>query len=143
MILFLDTSVLIKLYIAEPGSQTLKRRLPGKLIAVSQLTYAEVYATFARRWREDLLTAGEHELVSERFERDWDTTLQVPISDSVLKLVPDLCRNHPLRGADALQLAAALLLSLQRVQVRFATSDRRLLQAAEAEGLEIFDPASS
>ena len=35
MILFLDTSALVKLYIAEPGSEAMRRRVPGKLIAVS------------------------------------------------------------------------------------------------------------
>ncbi len=142
MILFLDTSALIKLYIAESGSDAMLRKIPDKLVAVSQLTYAETYATFARRRREDLLTADEHQLVVEAFEGGWETAVQVPVSDDVLALVPELCRNHPLRGADALQLAAALMIHRQGVDVHFATSDHRLLDAAEAEGLTVFDPAA-
>jgi len=59
LILFLDTSALAKLYIAEPGSEAMRRRISNELIAVSQLAYAEAHATFARRRREDLLTADE------------------------------------------------------------------------------------
>ena len=105
MILFLDTSALVKLYIAEPGSEAMRRRVSNELIAVSQLAYAEAHATFARRWREDLLTADELQILIANFEHDWQTVLQIPISEHVLPLVRDLCRDHPLRGADALQLA--------------------------------------
>ncbi len=141
MILFLDTSALIKIYIAEPGSVAIQRRVSGGVVALSQLTYAETHATFARRRREDLLTAAEHQLLIGRFESDWETVFRVPVSNEVLAFVPDLCKRHPLRGADALQLAAALLLRDQGVQVHFATSDRRLLAAAAAEGLTVFDPS--
>ncbi len=140
MILFLDTSALVKLYIAEPGSEAMRRRVSNKLIAVSQLAYAEAHATFARRQREDLLTADELQLLIANFEHDWQTVPQIPISEQVLALVPDLCRDHPLRGADALQLAAALMVHRQGVEVHFATNDQRLLDAAEAEGLAMFDP---
>ncbi len=140
MILFLDTSALIKLYIAEPGSVAMQRRISEELISVSQLTYAEAHATFGRRRREDLLTDDEFRLVIDNFEQDWQTALQIPISEQVLSLVPDLCRDHPLRGADALQLAAALTIHRQGVEVHFATNDQRLLDAAEAEGLTVFDP---
>ncbi len=140
MILFLDTSALVKLYIAEPGSEAMRSRVSDQLIAVSQLAYAEAHATFARRRREDLLTADEFQLLIDNFEHDWQTTLQIPVSEQVLPLVPDLCRDHLLRGADALQLAAALMVHRQGVEVHFATNDQRLLDAAEAEGLTVFDP---
>ena len=118
----------------------MRRRVSNKPIAVSQLAYAEAHATFARRRREDLLTADELQILIANFEHDWQTVLQVPISEHVLPLVRDLCRDHPLRGADALQLAAALMVHRQGVEVHFATNDQRLLDAAEAEGLAVFDP---
>ncbi|MCP3956955.1 MAG: type II toxin-antitoxin system VapC family toxin [bacterium] len=140
MILFLDTSALVKLYIAEPGSEAMRRKVSDKLVAVSQLAYAEAHATFARLRREDLLSDDERQLLIENFEQDWQTALQIPVSEQVLPLVPDLCHDHPLRGADALQLAAALMVHRQGVDVHFVTSDQRLLKAAEAEGLTVFDP---
>ncbi|HVT17946.1 MAG TPA: hypothetical protein VHQ90_17430 [Thermoanaerobaculia bacterium] len=66
----------------------------------------------------------------------------MPVGAAVLTHVPGLCRRHPLRGADAVHLASALLLREEGLDVLFACSDRHLLEAAAAEGLAIFDPAS-
>ncbi len=142
MILFLDTSALVKLYIAEPGSETMRRKVSDQVVGLSHLAYAETHATFARRRRENLLTAEEHQFLIDSFEHDWQTAVRIPVSEQVLNLIPDLCCGHPLRGADAVQLAAALVVHHQGVEVHFATNDRRLLEAAEAEGLTVFDPGS-
>ena len=48
---------------------------------------------------------------------------------------------HPLRAADALQLAAALVLTDERPRAfSFVTTDKRLGDAASAEGFEVAVP---
>jgi predicted nucleic acid-binding protein len=144
LILFLDTSVLVKLYIAEPGSERMREAAgQGEPVAVSVLAFAEIHATFSRRRREELLMDAELEQLRLGFANDWDELKQVPVGAAVLRLVPDLCKNHPLRGADAVHLASALLLHQEGLEVRFACSDRHLLAAAAAEGLATFNPVSS
>lgn len=140
MIVFLDTSALVKLYIAETGSQALQHQLENTVVAVSDLTYGETYATFARRLREDLLTAEEHLALCKAFEEDWWTVIRIPFSTDVLSHIPGLCSRHPLRGADAMQLSCAMMLMNEDVDVLFATSDQRLLAAASAEGMAVLDP---
>lgn len=141
MIFFLDTSALIKLYIAEPGSERLREALVrAETLAVSVLAFAEIHAALARRKREGLLLATELEELALRVAADWETLLQVPLEASILALVPSLCGAYPLRGADAVHLASGLFLDREGVEVNFACSDRRLLDAAAAEGLEVFDP---
>ena len=142
MIRFLDTSALVKLYLEETGSQGLAERLQGKTLAVSHLTYGETYATFARRLREDLLDLDEHQALCETFAENWSGFLQVPFSDAVLANVPSLCQRYPLRGADALQLASALMLRDEELDVFFVASDRQLLTAARGERLSTLDPES-
>jgi predicted nucleic acid-binding protein len=144
LILFLDTSALVKLYMAEPGSERMREAAAREEpMAVSVLAFAEIHATFARRRREELLLATELEQLQIAFADDWEKLTQVPIGAAVLKSVPRLCGRHPLRGADAVHLASALLLQEEGLEVTFACSDRRLLEAAAAEGLTPFDPASS
>jgi len=144
LILFVDTSVLVKLYIAEPGSEPMRKAAAqGDPVAVSHLAFAEIHATFARRRREGLLLASEFEQLRLRLAEDWQELTQVPIGAEILALVPGLCERHPLRGADALHLASALLLHQGGLEVTFACSDRHLLEAATSEGLATFDPVQA
>lgn len=143
MILFADTSALVKLYLGEVGSRRMMELASGSIIVVSPLAYAEAHATFARLRREGILTIQTLELVIESFERDWATMVRTPFSPEMLLFVPELCAQHPLRGADAVQLASALLLRREGADLTFATSDRRLLEAARGEGLGVIDPAAT
>lgn len=143
MILFLDTSALVKIYVSEPGSERMREVVArDDPKAVSVLAFAEMHATFARRRREELVLPGELEQVLSGFGDDWERLTQIPVGDVALRLVPALCQRHPLRGADAVHLASALLLQKEGLEVTFACSDRNLLRAAAAEGLVTFDPAA-
>jgi predicted nucleic acid-binding protein len=143
LILFLDTSALVKLYITELGSERMRVLVAkGEPVAVSVLAFAEIHATFRRRRREELLQATELEQLQLAFASDWEELTQVPVGSAVLQLVPSLCARHPLRGADAVHLASALLLHQAGLQVTFACSDRHLVEAAAAEGLITFDPVA-
>lgn len=140
MILFADTSALVKLYIEEAGSAAMAERARHARIALSVLAYAEVYSTFARRLRESLLTVKEHAGLAARFERDWQGVILVPLSPAVAGRIPRLVESHPLRGADAVHLASALMLDEVGLEVTFAVADDRLVEAAGSEKLEAFNP---
>lgn len=146
MILFADTSAFVKLYFDEIGSGEMAERVGrpgGGRLALSALAYPEVHAAFARRHRESLLSADEHTALSTRFEEDWRTLVRVALGSEVLRWIPGLCREHPLRGADAAHLASALELRDAGLDVTFAASDTGLTEAARAQGLEVFDPAQA
>jgi predicted nucleic acid-binding protein len=140
VILFADTSALIKLYIEEIGSTVMAERARRSRLAASVLAYAEVYSTFSRRLRESLLTADEHADVVEAFEHDWQRAILVPLRPALVGRIPRLVADHPLKGADAVHLASALMLQETGLELTFAVADRRLVQAAASEGLTAFDP---
>lgn len=140
---FADTSALIKLYVQEPGSETMVALVRDREFATSALTWAEVHATFARRHREGLFSADEHRALLARFGEEWAAMLEVALDGAVQDIVAELCLTHPLRGGDAVQLASALFLSRAGLDVTFAVSDERLARVAETEGLPVVDPSHS
>lgn len=136
MIYFLDTSALVKRYVAEPGSPLVRSLFARRRkVAISRLAFAEVAAAAARRRREGTLSARQQEALLARLEEDLSTFLVVEVRQASLSTVPGLCSRHPLRAYDAVQLAAALLLRQTASAVDFWTTDHALRLAALAEGL--------
>lgn len=137
MIVYLDTSALVKLYIEEPGSSEV-RALVGaaQIIATSRVAYVEAWAGFARKFREGELSREEYSQMVKDLERDWKNYFIVEVSESVARLGGELTDKHPLRGFDAIHLTSALLLKNRtRSEVSFSCFDDRLKAAAQAEGL--------
>lgn len=67
---------------------------------------------------------------------------EVPPTDDVRRLARRLVRVHPLRAADALQLAAAITAADGRPErLPFVTLDVRLADAASREGFKVIQPA--
>lgn len=139
MILYLDTSSLVKLYVEEEGSQTVRIQVSkAKAVATSTIAYVEARAAFARKHREGGLGKEDYDLISDIFRHEWVTYLAIDVSEAVITLAGDLTDRHDLRGFDAIHLASALALR-DRVQspVGFSCADERLKAAAEAQGLRI------
>jgi predicted nucleic acid-binding protein len=158
-VLYLDSSVLIKHYQNEVGSEALERKLRverenSRIVFTSVLTYAEIHAIIARRRREQLLTTKEAEELHDRFDADWAFELSpVELAGEVLASIRGIVGAHPLRGADVIHLASALWLrdtarlgagpSKSDREVEFSSSDRQLCIAARKFRLEVFNPLAS
>jgi hypothetical protein len=64
-----------------------------------------------------------------------------PVIAPVLEIAADLLDQRSLRALDALQLATAISVREQgEDEIRFIASDKTLLQAAELEGFQIWNP---
>jgi len=69
--------------------------------------------------------------------------VRVDVTEQVVRRVRELVRRHPLRGYDAIHLAAALELASELgAAVTFVTADEKLGRAARAERLPVIDPES-
>lgn len=139
MIVFFDTSAMMKRYLAETGSDAVAELWSdASLIVASHLLYAEMLATFARKRREEPKNATTIAQMQDAFHADFQTMTRIAIDDDVHRRVDDLLGRHPLRGADAVHLASAVLVrDVLQEQVTFACADARLVEAARAEGLLI------
>lgn len=140
MILYLDTSALVKLWTREPGwAQVDEAIRAANMLGTSVVTYAEMCAAFARAERERRWTLAEHEAAIRDLDRTWPGLTRVRVSNALAHEAGDLARRHRLRGFDAIHLASALKLGRQVLgeQVAFACFDERLVAGGRAERLEI------
>ena len=141
---YLDTSAIIKRFVNEHGSELVDGMMMGpEPIAIAKVAFAEVFAALARRRRDRSLSDSQYQRACEQFEADWNSYLQLELRDSVLFSARDVVHRRPLTGFDAIHLASALVLRSELHEpVTFAAGDRRLLLAAEAEGLDVVDVTS-
>ena len=140
MILYLDTSSMLKRYIRETGSQDVTMWIDGAdLVATSRATLAEAAAALSRRPRGGGLSRSAcHDALSD-LRRDWADYLAVDLDE---QRAAALAWRRRLRGHDAVQLAAALTvgeLAAPETLV-FSSFDTELNQAARAEGLTVLEP---
>ena len=138
MILYLDTSSLVKLYVEEKGSRLVQDLVEtAELVATSGVSYVEARAALARQRREGGLTASGYDRARNDFEQDWPRYLTVEVSEAVYRRGGDLAEKHHLRGLDSLHLASYLsLYGDGRGQIRFSAFDEALNRAARKEAKE-------
>lgn len=128
---YLDSSALVKLYLAEPGREEVEKLLEStEAVTTSVIAYTEIRATFARRLRSGELSDEEHAQVVEDFESDWAGVNELEVTPEIYRLAGDLTVSHPLRGMDALHLASALRAKTE-VDVHFLSFDRELQRVAD------------
>jgi predicted nucleic acid-binding protein len=137
VILYLDTSSLIKLYVPETESAAVKRLVDAaEVIATSRIAYAEATAAFARKRRERGVSPADYRTLMQDFDHDWENYFVVDVSDTLVKLGGLLAEKHALRGFDAIHLASAVIIRKQGDRpVSFSCFDKRLSLAARREGL--------
>jgi predicted nucleic acid-binding protein len=138
LIVYLDTSSLVKLYVEEKGSTAIRKLVErAELVATSVVAYAEARAALARQRREGGLTAAGFGQAKNDFEQDWPRYLAVEVSEAVYRSAGNLAEKHHLRGFDSLHLAAYLSLRGDgERQVRLSSFDETLNRAARKESRE-------
>ena len=139
MILYLDTSSLVKLYVPEMKSAAVKRLVDAaEVIATSRIAYAEARSAFARKRRERGVSPTDYRTIMQDFDHDWENYFVVDVSDALVKLGGLLAEKHALRGFDAIHLASAVIIKKQGDRpVSFSCFDASLTRAARREGLTI------
>lgn len=139
MILYLDTSAWVKLYVQEPGSKELRAiAAKAEAMAASVAAYPEARAAFARLKAQGISTEAKHQQRLAQLNLDWENLLRIELVPAVVRTAGDLAEVYGLRGFDAIHLASALWLKEQTsTTLYFAAFDLRLRAAAERAGLAV------
>lgn len=138
MMLFCDTSALVKLYITESHSAAVKAAASkAKTVAVSRIAWVEAHAAFARRARESPPDAMALRHAKRSLTTDWPRYVVIELTAAVAERAGDYADTFALRAYDSVQLASAHEIALRTEQpVSFAGFDPRLNQAARALGMQ-------
>lgn len=138
MILFCDTSALVKLYIREEFSDTVHAKANEAMaIAVSRVSWAETMAALARRVRDRPVDAEVIEAVRANLRTDWSSFAIVEVTQSLVELAGEYADAFALRGYDSVQLATARILQEATNEAFcFACFDTRLQKSASVLGMQ-------
>jgi len=141
MILYLDTSALVKLLVQEAHSERVREvAMRSSVIATHLITYAEACAAFARyaRFRRDKTLFQRLRRTLDRHWRQWDI---VAADETLVRRAGELAGRYGLRGYDSVHLAAveAVREASQGAEFLFGVFDADLAHAARLAGFSLLD----
>ena len=105
MTLYLDTSSLVKLYVAEADSDGVRAHVDrAAIVATATIAYPEARAALARRRRERALNPAAFAAAKRQLEADWPKYLTVQVTEALCKDAGQLAERFALRGYDSVHL---------------------------------------
>ena len=137
MTLYLDTSSLAKLYVAEPGSDAVRKLVDAaSVVATSSIAYTETRAAMARRRRERTLRPAAFALAKKTFEAEWPKYFVVDVTLALCRQAAEFAERYRLRAYDRVHLAAFAEVAREAGVrgTRFSSFDDALNRAARSLG---------
>lgn len=136
---FWDSSALLPLLVCEPHSETMRQfARQDEAMAVWWATAVECQSAVARLRREGSVSPGDEDQVRKALVELQQVWTEMEPSGDIRSLAGELLLRHPLRAADSLQLAAALLWAGRSPRgMDFVCLDARLREAARGEGFAV------
>ena len=142
MILYLDSSAIVKLYTGEAGTLEVDDAIAeADVSGTTVLSRAEVAAALKKARRTRALDERSAALALRRFNRNWLRYVRIRVTHRLVQRAAELAWDHDLRGYDSVHLASAVAWQLKlQGKVTLATFDLALWGAAKAIGLDVFPP---
>jgi len=140
MILYLDTSALIKKYVHEDGSEDVVAYWnKSDIIVTSSVAFAEFFSALNRKKRECSISDEDYKSLIHDFKDDWDSFLKIEVNDRLNHDIEKIAGKYSLRGFDAIHLVSAINIYRLKADTVFICADRRLNDAAQKEFINIVD----
>ena len=137
MIVYLDTSSLVKLYVEEAHSEIVREwTAEAEVIATCRIAHPETLSVLTRRHNSGDIAKREYEELVQTFVGEWGSYAALDFDENE---AGRLVKKYGLRGFDGVHLAAAKLLASVdvNVHVAFSSFDERLNKAARDEGFMV------
>jgi hypothetical protein len=137
---FWDTSAIVPLLVVQNASRACLSLLAEDLgLVVWWGTRLECASALARLER----VGASVQPARERLDVLATAWAEVEPTEPLRQTAMRLLRVHPLRAADALQLAAAVVWSEGAPDLPFVTLEERLADAADREGFHVIQPSAT
>jgi len=133
--LYLDTGSLVKLYVAEPGSEAVRKLVDAAtIVATSSIAYTETRAALARRRRERVLRPKAFASAKKTLETEWPQYLTVEMTSALCRQAGEFAEHYRLRAYDSMHLAAFAEVAREAGvrETRFSSFDDALNRAAHS-----------
>ena len=140
MILYLDTSALVKRFVVEKGSTDVNKLIStADLVGSSLITQVEMAAVLGKAVRLHWIDQLEVETAYRDFINQWQYFTRLLISQVLIERAAQLSLQFGLRGYDATHLASAIFWqeSLDE-KILLATYGKELWTVAQMIGLQIW-----
>ena len=139
---FWDSSALVPTVVLEAATSRVRRWMAedGDVV-IWALTRVELRSAFARLRREAPKRTAELLAARRALLAGAERWAEISAVDLVRGHAEQVVERYPLRAADALQIAAAIVASDgDRTSLDFVTLDRAQAEAAEHEGFHVLGP---
>ena len=150
---YFDANVQVKYYLPEPGSVWVRQIVDevdaeGKIVNALftvEISMVEVAAAIAIIHRIGRIGRKLRDATFDKYMKGVTSRYHlIPVTSNLLHQAAHLTQRHPLKGYDAIQLAAGLELSAslgkRKMMMVFVSGDQQLFNAAQAEGLTADNP---
>ena len=135
---YFDTSVIVKNYIREAGSDRARQLLRTHRAVTSAIAALESISAFRRNLASNVIDDAGYSAILNRFETDRRKLDVLELTDSILTSAEQYVSNYNVRALDAIHLATAMMTGVRfPKQLSFVTSDSIQRDAALQLGLKI------
>ena len=139
MIIFCDTSALMKLFVTEQHSNAIQKLASESArVIVSQLTWAEMCAGLALKQRTNQVDAQLATTALAQLRAEWPRYSRLGVDEELMIESGDLSLKFGLRAYDSVQLASAQRVHKQLgSNLTFCCFDKQLNAAASALNIQV------
>lgn len=139
MILFIDSSALLKRYIEEDGSKSVVELMDkAQKIVIASITKLECLSAIRRMLVELRITKNEYIKLKEEMLYELEETIELPFDKQVKEKAIEIIEIHQLKTLDAIQLSSCII--QKDVIENFVCCDTKLVKAAKKSGLKAINP---
>jgi len=134
---YLDTSVFLKLFIKEKGSERVRKIVKENHILSSSMLMVESFSALARRRQAGDIEEAAFDRILKRLKDGLPAVETIRMTEDVLELAGEITLRSSARTMDAVHIASARLFQDGAgIATTFITADKKQHDAALGEGLK-------